>query len=201
MTTYNGAAVSDTAIAFKNGITLQQGRALRDNAKSMIEGNGGPVNSPGWHPFDMVEVGDGATGEVWSFAADGAVASIVFDFSDNKYDYMFRWAGLSASATSTLTLQGVAFSGSLSIANETSGYAEILNPNVLNMPKTAFINFRLIAGAAGPTGNTTAITPYVGWFNFTNFATAMTSLTFAPSAGNFDAGAVYLYRRRSFIVA
>ena len=69
------------------------------------------------------------------------------------------------------------------------------------MPKTAFLNFRLIAGAPGPTGQTAASTPYVGWFNFTNFATAMTSLTFAPSGGTFDAGAVYLYRRRSFIVA
>jgi hypothetical protein len=167
----------------------------------MIEGNGGPVNSPGWHPVDMVEVGDGATGEVWSFAADGAVASIVFDFSNKKYDYLFRWAALGASNIATLTLQGVPFSSTISAGTTSSGYAEILNPNVLNMPKTAFINFRLIAGAAGPTGNTTALTPYVGWFNFTNFATAMTSLTFAPSAGNFDAGAVYLYRRRSFIVA
>jgi hypothetical protein len=181
MTTYS--AIASGELDADSPVTDLLMLRLSDNPIATAEGStGAPVLSSGWHPFDMVNVGDGATGEVWSFAADGAVASIVFDFSDNKYDYLFRWAALSASATSTLRLQGVAFSGTLTGSDATSGYAEILNPNVLNMPKTAFINFRLIAGAAGPTGNTTA-------------------LTFAPSGGTFDAGAVYLYRRRSFIVA
>ena len=37
MATYNAAAVSDTAIAFKKPITLQQGRALRDNPLAIAE--------------------------------------------------------------------------------------------------------------------------------------------------------------------
>lgn len=35
---YNAAAVSNTAIAFQKPITLQQGRALRDNPIAMLEG-------------------------------------------------------------------------------------------------------------------------------------------------------------------
>ena len=41
MTTYNAAAVADTVIAFKKGITLQQGRALRDNPIAIAEGASG----------------------------------------------------------------------------------------------------------------------------------------------------------------
>ena len=38
MTTYNAATVSDAAIAYENAITLQQGRALRDNPLAIAEG-------------------------------------------------------------------------------------------------------------------------------------------------------------------
>lgn len=37
--TYNASAVSDTAIAFQKPITLQQGRALRDNPLAVFEGD------------------------------------------------------------------------------------------------------------------------------------------------------------------
>ena len=39
MTTYDASAVSDTVIAHKKGITLQQGRALRDNPIAISEGS------------------------------------------------------------------------------------------------------------------------------------------------------------------
>lgn len=38
MTTYNAAALADSVIAFLKGITLQQGRALRDNPIAITEG-------------------------------------------------------------------------------------------------------------------------------------------------------------------
>ena len=41
MATYDAAAVSDTAIAFQKGITLQQGRALRDNLTATAQGAAG----------------------------------------------------------------------------------------------------------------------------------------------------------------
>ena len=113
MADWTDDAVLITALAAGKAVTDEKLQALAENVRAMTQGSpGAAVNETGWHPFDMVDVGDGATGEVWSFAADGAVASIVFDLSDNRYDYLFRWAGLSSSANSTLTLQGAAFSGS-----------------------------------------------------------------------------------------
>lgn len=41
MTTYNAAAVADAIIAYGKGITLQQGRALRDNPIAIAEGASG----------------------------------------------------------------------------------------------------------------------------------------------------------------
>jgi len=41
MATWNFAAVADAVIAFKKGITLQQGRALRDNQIAIAEGAAG----------------------------------------------------------------------------------------------------------------------------------------------------------------
>lgn len=48
MTTYNGAAVADTTIAFQKGITLQQGRALRDNPIAIAEGAAGAPRVQGY---------------------------------------------------------------------------------------------------------------------------------------------------------
>lgn len=39
MTTYDASAVSDSVIAHKKGVTLQQGRALRDNLLAALEGD------------------------------------------------------------------------------------------------------------------------------------------------------------------
>lgn len=47
MATYNAAAVSDAAIAFQKPITLQQGRALRDNPLAIAEAaSGAPRIAP-----------------------------------------------------------------------------------------------------------------------------------------------------------
>lgn len=54
MATYNAAAVSDAAIAFQQPVTLQQGRALRDNLIAVTEGATGaprvmPLAINNWH--------------------------------------------------------------------------------------------------------------------------------------------------------
>lgn len=76
MPTYNAGAVADTVIAYQKPITLQQGRGLRDNPLAIAEASSGaPVVQTVWHPYDMTLAGTG-DGEIWSFAADGAVAAI-----------------------------------------------------------------------------------------------------------------------------
>ena len=56
MTTYNAASVSDAVIAFQKGITLQQGRALRDNPKAVWEGD---PSAPGISGLGMARPGHG----------------------------------------------------------------------------------------------------------------------------------------------
>ena len=88
MATYNAGAVSDAVIAYQKPITLQQGRGLRDNPVASFEMNtGADVHLGIWHPYDMVRAGDGATGELWSFDVDGAVASVETPDFEDGFEY------------------------------------------------------------------------------------------------------------------
>jgi hypothetical protein len=106
MTTYNGTAVADTTIAFQKGITLQQGRALRDNPIAIAEGAAGaPYVAAGWHPYDGVTVGDGADGVIYDFAVDGAVNSVTSPNFVDGYEYQFHFEGLTINGNYTLGAQ------------------------------------------------------------------------------------------------
>ena len=58
MPSYNAAAVSDAVIAFKKGITLQQGRALRDNPIAIAEGAAGAPRLRGLAAMTAAEYSD-----------------------------------------------------------------------------------------------------------------------------------------------
>ena len=105
MTTYDESAVSNTVIAHKKPITLQQGRALRDNPIAISEAaTGAPVVVAGWHPYDMVKIGDGNDGVFYDFAVHGTQATITTpDFADG-YEYAIRFANLGCSSTSALNV-------------------------------------------------------------------------------------------------
>lgn len=106
MTTYNDAAVSDASIAFQKPITLQQGRALRNNPIAGFEGaNGSPYTAAGWHPYDGVTVGDGADGVIYDFAVNGAVNSVTSPNFVDGYEYQFHFEGLNIAGTPTLGAQ------------------------------------------------------------------------------------------------
>ena len=72
MTTYNGAAVSDAAIAFQKPITLQQGRALRNNPIAMAEGASGAPRIQG---YALASDNNGLT--VVIVAASDAVSTLI----------------------------------------------------------------------------------------------------------------------------
>ena len=78
MTTYNGTALSDSVIAYQKGITLQQGRALRDNPIAMFEGASGAPRLQ----FSALDAGFSTAGGVGSYvfakgAADAAFGATV----------------------------------------------------------------------------------------------------------------------------
>lgn len=158
MPTYNSAAVSDTTIAFEKPITLQQGRALRDNPLAVLEGaTNAPYQEHIWHPYDSTLVGDGNDGLLWSFAASGTVATIVTpDFADG-YEYRIRFDGVRTSAGSgnlQIELYGetsAAYSGTpatigtATSAVSESGFIELARPR----SSGTYILSRSIYGSTG----------------------------------------------------
>lgn len=179
------------------------GMALRDNVAATAEGaSGAPVLSSGWHPYNKVTVGDSATGIIYDFAIDGAVASVITPTLVDGYDYMIHWSGISANVGAALRFNGVNCTVAGAAGDAHTGYLEILMPTRTNWPKTGFVNTRITGGSTGvATLNSAAATPFVGHFNFSAMAAALTSIDLSWSSGSFDAGQVFLYRRRNYVVA
>lgn len=97
----------DAVIGHKKPITLQQGRALRDNPIAMAEGAAGAPFLRHWRPYDALAVGDGATGVIYDHATDGTVASVTSPDFEAGWDYRFVVEDLtpSISGDSYLALQ------------------------------------------------------------------------------------------------
>lgn len=196
-TTISNALVAVGAKPFATTI-----QALRDNPIAIAEGaSGAPVNQAAWHPFDKVTVGDAATGVIYDFATNGAQASVTANFADG-YDYMIHLVGLSHGDGTgrALNLAGVPITGIVTQANSLTGTIEILAPTLANLPKWAMVNLRQAAGATALKAfDSTAATPYLGAFAFSAFTAGLASLEIRYNPVNFDAGAVYLYRRRNYM--
>lgn len=90
MTDYN--AILDTQCDPDAPLTSFLAYAWRDNPIAISEGStDAPVMAVGWHPYDMVTVGDGSTGKFYDFAVDGSNALIETpDFVDG-YEYAIRF--------------------------------------------------------------------------------------------------------------
>lgn len=152
-----------------------------------------------WHPYNMTAPGDGSTGKIYSFATNGAQASVTATFADG-YDYLIRLVGISPTSNLPLQVAGVTVTGSITSTSSITGTIEILAPTLPNLPKWAMVNLRSVAGSTGIAPFATAAgTPYLGAFNFSAFASGLTSVALGFSAGNIDAGAIYLYRRRNYM--
>jgi hypothetical protein len=89
--------------------TFDPGKAIRSEQGLMLAGNtiamalmktGSPVILANWHPYNMVTAGDGATGEIWSHAVDGAVSEIETPDFDAGYEYQVNFQDVSNSAGS-----------------------------------------------------------------------------------------------------
>lgn len=88
MATYT--EITDAEIDQDSPLTQTLMTKYRDNTIAINEFGDGAILSPGaWHPYDMENVGDGADGTIYDFAADGPVLEIVSpDFADG-FEYMF----------------------------------------------------------------------------------------------------------------
>ena len=174
------------------------GMALRDNVAAAAEAaDDAPVLVAGWHPYDMVKIGDGNDGVFYDFAVSGAVASVETPVFDDGFEYAIRVAGISSTANAAALVidlykeaaasyqnvyTSVADIGSS--ANLVDGWIEVRCPR---LPK------RVHAIEFFVSINITALAGIAPMYDATVQAISKARVRF--SAGNIDAGRIYLYRR------
>ena len=97
-------AITNAEIIQDKPVTQTLMTKMRDNPIAIAEGaSGAPIVATGWHPYDMVDVGDGADGKIYDYSVDGGVTTLVTpDFADG-YEYAFNFVGMSV-ASSNLQL-------------------------------------------------------------------------------------------------
>lgn len=80
--------ITDTQVDPDAPLTSQLAYGWRDNPIAIAEGAAGaPYVAAGWHPYDGVTIGDGATGIIYDFAVHGAVASVTTPDFEDGYEY------------------------------------------------------------------------------------------------------------------
>lgn len=68
--------------------TSAKALAAFENPTALAEGaSGAPVQTAAWHGYDILNVGDGNTGEIYSFATDGAVATVETPNFESNFEY------------------------------------------------------------------------------------------------------------------
>lgn len=208
MTTYNDAAVSDASIAFQKPITLQQGRALRNNPIATAEGaTDAPYVAAGWHPYDGVTVGDGADGVIYDFAVDGAVSSIETPNFVDGYEYEIRFSALIPSTglpdlrvefyreTSAAYAGTTIIEATIGVGAPVSGYIGPFIPRA----SSRLFRFMFCSDTAGSNALTTFTVDNI----LIKHSTAQKILkarisTSVPALGG---GKIYLFKRRSYVEA
>ena len=195
-------------------IRSEQGLMLAGNPIAIANAkNGSPIIQTGWHPYDAVEAGDGATGEIWSFSAEGAVTVITSPTFEDGYEYRFVFDGLSHDAASVS--RGVqmefyretsaAWSGTgvspqtiTTIPNNAQTFSwviEVLQPRVASKACFAIIT------ATTATGGANSVIPASSFgivcANTTPQKISQIRVQLSDT-GNFDAGAAYMQRRFTY---
>lgn len=170
------------------------GMALRDNVAAAAEAaTGAPVVVAGWHPYDMVKIGDGNDGVFYDFAVDGTVASIATPNFADGYEYAVMLEGLGCTMTSSLVVSlyketdaaySVAWTSSNTSSDNTYAWIEIPIPRIA---KTGhFVEYKATLDNLVETGAS-------GFYDAT--VQKILRARIAWNSGNIDAGKAKLYRR------
>lgn len=175
--------------------------ALRDNVAAGLEGaTGAPVISTGWHPYDAVTVGDGADGEIYDFAVDGALATVDTPNFADGYEYAIFFEDISVTIgpiliqlylTTTaayLTIESVA----LSNVRIGTGLCRFTYPRLATRAHGLVWDVDMVDDA-----NALVTSGHASGKNATAQITTNGRLT--QTSGTFDAGKIYMYRRREYV--
>jgi predicted heme/steroid binding protein len=199
-TSISNAAVAVGGIPSSSTVT-----ALRDNPVAIAgAASGAPVVFAGWHPYDKVTIGDGKDGLIYNHAVNGTVADVVTPDFEDGFEYRLIGTGLSHDSGSNRNLilevfrettasyvqayiTATAASGSTTLATFAID-AELTLPRLARNP--FFI--RVMATSPSLDANTNGVA---------SVGSTLQKLLRARllfSAGNIDAGKVWMFRRREY---
>lgn len=187
MTTY--IAITDPETDPDAPLTATLAKKWRDNPIALAEGaSNAPVLSAAWHPYNMVTANDGATGQFYNGAV---VASVTTPTMEAGYDYQFRGTNLSHNngIATDFRINGTSVITTVANATNIQFMFEITNPTGASN-HTRFAHTNVIYNGTSLAAFTTPV-----FFGFT----ALTTFNFTWGAGNFDAGQIYMYRRRNYM--
>jgi hypothetical protein len=197
MTTYStisNAAVAVGAIPSSTTVT-----ALRDNPIAIAEAAAGaPVIFAGWHPVTKVTVGDGVIGKYYDFSVDGAVASITSPDFEDGYEYRIIIDGASHGS-------GASRAFSVGLYEETdAAYETVYTSATIASSQTVFLDMEILMPRLSKAthivrvnGRVSGVTINDTWL--TSGTNKILNVKFNWDGGiTFDAGKVYLFRRREF---
>lgn len=117
MTTWTD--IANSAVDQDSPFTQPLLTLLRDNPIAALEGaTGAPVNAYAWHPYDMVDIGDGNDGVFWDQAVDGTSSSETTPAFAEGYDYLIWGRDLSSDGTDPRITIDYSTDGNVIVANQ-----------------------------------------------------------------------------------
>lgn len=183
--------------------------AMYQNFFALASGasNAPPIQSA-WHPYNMAVVGDGNDGLIYDHAVDGALSQIETPVFEPGYEYMVRFEAISGSSNSTLLVacrnasSGIyeTPTGLTIIVNSTEniyGMFRVVLPSVPQRGMQGIWEVRAIDnnGVGNDVSSGAANIRIVGGSS----VLTVDRMRFSRAAGNFDAGKLYLLRRREYV--
>lgn len=191
--------IFDTQVDQDAPITTELGYQFRDNPIAIAAGDyGAPVVSTQWHPYNMVSVGDGNDGEIWSFSSDGAQSSIVTPLFVDGYEYAIRINGLSVEFAVPMTIdlfketdssyETCYTSTALSGSGSYYGVARVALPRERKLIHSIVLETAFGVDGAGS-----------GFDMVDSTLQKISRARLSMSSGDFNGGSVHLLRRREFI--
>ena len=202
MTTFT--TITNGEIDADSPVTTTLMQAYRDNIPATAEGAANaPVVAAGWHPYDMVLVGDGNDGSIYSGSTVSTITTP--DFEDG-YEYMLVFKAVIFGAVDLRCQMyketDAAYTGNTSSANiangtgsiATYGALRIVFPRTLSIVHDAVWEQRMIEATG------LADIAVAGAMSATD-ATVQPILRarLALQSGNFTGGDIYMLRRREYM--
>lgn len=195
MAAWTDFATLFASLAAGKAVTDEKLQALAENVVALAEGApDAVVLRQGWHPYDMVDYGDGADGVIYDFAVDGAVASVTSPTFAAGFEYAFdllnlsMFDGLTIEANRSVSGWSAPYALVAGTVTQVVGYVECLRATKSQIG-------HVIMAAAGVASGFNAIAPETILSRGSGAAQTLTAARFGTATGNITAGKIVMYKR------